>query len=810
MNGLTQDVRYAVRGMRKRPAYALAVIVTIALGIGPNITAFSVTNALLLRSPDGVEHPQRLVLVGQTRGGSGFNTLSYPDYADYRDLNTSFVDLAAYRQTAVSVGSDDSAEQLSGLLVSGNYFRALGTRAAIGRTLVPQDDRAPGSNPIAVLSFALWQRRFNADPNIVGRVVPVNRLPFTIVGVAEQGFAGSVVGGSVDVWLPLGMYAQANPFFSEKRFEARHIAWLSVLGRLDSDATVERAQTELSAIAQRLQERYPGTNQELGIRLVAGLGVHPNRRNESRMTAGMLLAIAGLILLIACANVANLLLAKGSARAREISVSQALGATRARLMRQLFVEALIMSALGGVAGIGLAEASKRLLLSSNLLAGVRLSPHDLRFDTNILLFAICVSVVSAIAFTVIPALGFSRQDMDPALRQRGPAGLRRSKMQGSLVVSQFALSLVVLICAGLFVRTLLNAQSVPLGFDVDRILIMPIDFGRSGYSEAQSSLLYKQLISHIDRVPGVSGASIAVTAPPGGSWRTAYRMAGESIAEAQTDYNIVAPRYFETMGMTLMTGRDFSDHDTAASPRVVIISREFARTVFQQQDPIGKRLNIPRHPGDDTMSEIVGVVSDIKYGGVTDSPRPYLYVPLTQSHQPAATLFVRSTDPTGANAIRREAQAVMTNIPVAAVRPLSEQLHASLAPRRSSASLLGALGVLGLLLACGGVYSVLAYSVARRRTEVGIRMALGATRIAIVTLIVREGFVLIAAGTAIGLVVAAMSARLVTNQLFGVTPTDPLTYIAVTGALLVIALLACYIPARRASRVDPLVALRCE
>jgi macrolide transport system ATP-binding/permease protein len=810
MNGLMQDVRYALRGMRRNPAYAIAVIVTIALGIGPNITAFSVTNALLLRSPDGVENPHQLVLVGQTRDGSEFNTLSYPDYADYRDVNTSFAALAAYRQALVYVGSDQSAERLSALLVTGNYFRALGTSPANGRTLSPQDDGAPGSNPVAVISFALWQRRFNSDSNIVGRVVTINHFPFTIVGVAEKGFAGTAVGGSVDVWLPLSMYAQADPVFSEKRFEARHIAWLSVLGRLHSAVTVERAQNEMSALAKRLQERYPSTNEDHGIRLVAGLGVNPNRRSESRMTAAILLVIAALILLIACANVANLLLAKGSARSREISVSQALGATRTRLVRQLFVEALIVSALAGVVALVLAATSRTLLLSTNLLAGIRLSPHDLRFDRNILLFAISVTVATAMVFTVIPALALSCRDMHTALRQRGPGGLYRSKLQGWLVVSQIALSLLVLICAGLFVRTLLNAQSVQLGFDADRVLTTPIDVGRAGYSEAQGSLLYKQLLSNVDRIPGVSAASLAVTAPPGGSWRTGYRIAGESTADAQAAYNIVAPRYFDTMGVTLIRGRDFSDRDNATSPRVVIVSGEFARAVFPQQNPIGKRLSIPRNPGDSTLSEIVGVVSDIKYERLTDPGRPYLYLPLTQSYQPTAMLFVKSVEPAVADAVRREVQALIPNMPAGAVRALSERLQASLAPQRSSASLLGALGLLGLLLACVGVYSVLAYAVARRRNEVGIRMALGASRSSVITLILREGFILIVAGAAMGLVLAAASTRFMTNQLFGVTPTDPLTYIAVTSVLIVTALAACYLPARRAARVDPLVALRYE
>lgn len=810
MSGVMQDVRYALRGLRKSPGYAIVVIVTIALGIGPNITAFSVVNALLVRSPDGVANPHELVLVGQTRAGSEFDTLSYPDYADYRDLSTSFVNLAAYRQTIMNVGSDQSAERLSGLLVSGNYFQALGTRPAIGRTLSPQDDGAAGASPVAVISFALWQRRFNSDPAIVGRVVAVNRFPFTVVGVAEKGFAGTAVGGAIDVWLPLSMYSQANPVFSEKRFEARHIAWLNVLGRLRSGVGFERAHTEMSTLAQRLQERHPATNEDVGITLVAGLGVNPNRRSESRMTAGILLAIAGLILLIACANVANLLLAKGSARLREISVSQALGASRARLVRQLFVEALIVSALGGAVGIGLAEASKTLLLNVNLLAGVRLSSHDLRLDTNILLFAIFISVATAVIFTVIPALGLSRRDMHTALRQRGPAGLHRSKLQGSLVVGQIALSLLVLICAGLFVRTLINTQSVQLGFDAERILATPIDIGRAGYSEAQGSLLYKQLVANIDRIPGVSAVSLAVTVPLGGSWRTGYRIAGESTADAQTDYNIVAPDYFETMGMTLMRGRDFSDRDNATSPRVAIVSAEFARAVFPQQNPLGKRLNIPRSPGDSTLSEIVGIVSDITYGRLTDPPRPYLYIPLTQSYQPVATLFVRSVEPAVAEAVRREVQALIATLPPGAVRLLSERFQASLAPQRSSASLLGALGLLGLLLACVGIYSVLAYAVARRRNEVGIRLALGASRSSIIRLIVGEGLILVVAGTAVGLAVAAMSTRVVTNQLFGVKPTDPLTYIAVTSALILTALFACYIPARRAARVDPLVALRYE
>ena len=701
------------------------------------------------------------------------------------------------------------------MLVSGNYFKALGTRADAGRTLMSADDGAPGANPVAVISNALWERRFGSDPNMVGRVIDLNNFPFKIVGIMQKGFTGIGIGEATDVWLPLTMYSQADPILNEKRLEARHITWLAVLGRLKTGITLQQAQADMTIIARRLGHTYPNTDKGLGIALASGLGLQPQRRYEARSTMGILLAIAALVLLIVCANVANLMLARGAARRKEITIRLALGARRARLIRQLLTEALLTSMIGGVLGIILAFASRKLLLSSDLVTGVRLSVDDLRFDGRVLGFALLVSLATGFVFGVIPALEASNLQLQSMLKDRSATGLPRSRFRGVLVVSQVALSVLVLICAGLFVRTLLNAQATPPGFDVDRILVTPVDLGRRQYSEEQGRLFYQQLVERVRAMPGVSVASLAVTMPLRGSWRTGFHLEGQATtgSDPACDYNMVAPGYFETTGIGLLKGRDFTEHDQPDSPSVVIVNEEFVQRMFPRENPIGQRLAIPWHEGDSTYSKIIGVAKNVKYERLTESPRMYFYVPLLQHYQSYATLLVRSRgdDPSVlARAVEREIRTLDSNSPAYNVRMLADRLRDSLGPQRSAAMMLGIFGLLALALASIGLYGVLAYSVCQRQHEIGIRMALGARTWDVLALVIKQGMLLTGIGLALGLGAALIFTRLIANQLYGVGPIDPIT-LGVAGLLLgVVALLACYLPARRATKVDPMIALRCE
>jgi len=814
MQMLWQDLQYAVRGLRKNPGFTLVVLFTLAFGVGANTGVFSLANALLLRAPAGVSKPDEILLVGRTFKGSDANTFSYPDYADCRAQNQSFADLAAYRETDILLDASDSPQLVSGLLVSGNYFTALGTHSARGRLLSPEDDSSPGANAVAVISHGLWERRFASDPNIVGQVINLNNFPFTIVGVMQPEFTGTGVAETIEVWLPLTMYSQAVPVFYEKRLEARQISWLNVLGRRKPGISILQAQADLTNISRRLEQIYPDIDKGLGVSVVNGLGLEPRRRDEARARMGILLSVAGLILLIVCANVANLLLARGAARRKEMAVRQALGAGRIRLLRQLLTEGLLLSTIGGALGIVIAFWSRRLLLSSNVLTGVRLLPEDLKFDARVLGFGLLVSLATGLIFGLVPAFEASNLDLQFMLKDRSANPLQRVRFSGALVTGQIALTLVVLISASLFLQTLRNTQSVDPGFDIDKIVLMPIDIGRLRYSEEQGRQFYQSLTERVRAMPGVASVSLSVTAPLGGSWRNGIRREGQPSTEPETpcDYDIVAPRYFETAGIALLQGRDFSEQDRANSPRIVIVNQTFAQRWFPGNDALGKRLSIARFPGDNSYSEIVGVAKDVKYEALTESPRPYFYLPLSQQYQSGAILMIRARGDEAsslAGAIAREVQALDRNL-ISRPRTLAERLQAAVAPQRSAATMLAIFGLLGLGLASVGLYGVLAYSVRQRQQELGVRMALGANRRDILKLVLKQGSVLIITGVVLGLAIAFAATRTIAGLLYGVSPVDPITYAVVTIVLLISALGACYIPARRATKVDPLVALRYE
>ncbi len=813
---LWQDVRYGVRMMRKSPGFTLVAVLALALGIGANTAIFSLANALLLRSPSGVARPAQLVLLGRTHNGSGFDTLSYPDYADYRDLNSVFSGFVTYRGTALHLTSGNAAERVAGTLVSGNYFTVLGVSAARGRTLLPEDDEARGAHPVAVISDGLWKRRFGSDPKIVGKTVTLNGYNFTVVGVTAEGFTGTEVGEVTDIWLPVTMYAQANPLFVEDRFKARHIVWLHAIGRLKPNVTVEQARAHMSLLARRLEQTYPETNKGAGVTLVPSLGLEPQKRSEVRNLTALLMAVVGLVLVVACANVANLLLARGTARQKEIGIRLALGAGRGRLVRQLLTEALLLALVSGVISILFAFWADDLLLRFSPLVNWTPTALDLSMDRRVFGFTLLVSLLTGVIFGLVPALQTSKPELVAVLKDRSGPSARRSSMHSALIIGQIALSLVVLICAGLLVRTLQKTQAIRTGFDTERVLIAPLDPGRQGYAEAQGKLFYQQIVERVRALPGVSSASLAVTVPlGGGSWRTGIHVEGQSSADQQIpcDYNITAPRYFETLGMPLVAGRDFNQQDSAEAPGVVIINETFVRRLFPNQNPLGKRLFLPNSRGESgRYIEIVGVAKDAKYHTLLEAPRLHMYLPLLQQYAGAMTLYVRAANDPSAliGAVQSEVHTLDKNMPVYMIRTLSEQLRESLAPQRSAATLIGSFGLLALVLASVGLYGVMAYTVSQRTHEFGIRIALGAQSSDILKVVIRQGMMLSALGIAIGLAVAFAVTRVLTSWLYDVSASDPMTYGGVSLLMMVTALVACYIPARRATKVDQLIALRHE
>jgi predicted permease len=817
-----QDLSFGLRMLLKNPGFTLIAIITLALGVGANTAIFSIVNALLLRPLPGVVEPERLVQVGRTREDGVFDSLSYPDYLDYREQSTVFSGIAVYFKTPLHLGNAETegrAERVRGELVSGGYFSTLGTKAALGRTLTPADDTAPGANPVAVIGYDLWQRSFGADVAIVGKTIKLNAQPFTVIGVAVEGFEGTIVGGATEVWLPISMFAAARPLEDAKGnyLAERGMQWIDGFARLKPGVSLQQAQAEMTAIAQRLARAYPNTNEKVGVQLAPHFGMWPGDRADAQQFTELLLLAAGLTLLVACANIANLLFARATARQKEIGVRMALGAGRARIVRQLLTESLLLALLGGLAGLVVARLAGDFIMrfwTPRSYHGLQAS-LDLGLDVRVLAFAFAVSLVTGIVFGLAPAWQAARTDLLPVLKDGAASGRapRQARLRGALIVGQIALSLVVLVGAGLCMRTLHNVRSINRGYGVDRVLTAEIDLGRQGYSEEGGRGFYQRLLERVQALPGVEAASLARRSPLSGQMGTPVRPEGlpENIPSTGVRFNIVTPRHPETIGLRLLRGRDFNAQDTARAPGVGIINEALARSMWGEQNPLGRVLFARTSRGRQRI-EVIGVVNDARYGSALQPPHMYLYLPVTQEYQSGMVLHVKMAgDPALLSAgVQREVRTLDPNLPIYNVRTLSAQLDQVLASQRVAAALISSLGLLALLLAGIGLYGVMAYAVAQRTREIGIRIALGANRADVQKLIVRQGMKLALMGVALGLLASFVSTRVLKGLLFGVSATDPLTFIVIALLLIFVALLACYIPVRRAAKVDPIIALRYE
>jgi predicted permease len=819
-----QDLRFGARMLMKQPGFTLIVVLTLALGIGANTAIFSMANALLLRSMP-VPQPAELATVG--RGDGAGEPLSYPDFVTLRERNGVLAGLAASHFAGVSFGNGARSEMLRGELVSSDYFDVLRLQPALGRGFLPEEERS--AQPVVVLSHGLWQSRFGADPQIIGQTITLHRQRYTVIGVAPAGFNGMTEMFRTDLWLPLMMLPQVRPMFLTS-LSNRHDQVFAAIGRLKPGVSLAQAQTAIETINRGLElaepppvERRRDPNEDRSLKLAhpQGIGL-PHFRRRAQLATTLLFVVVGIVLLIACANVANLLLARAAARRKEIAVRLALGASRFRLIRQLLTESALLGLLGACGGLLLAFWINRALMALKPPLpeswGFRL---DLQLDATALGFTLLLALLVSLLFGLLPALATSKPDVVPALKDETGAESRRGRfrrfnLRNALVVTQLAVSLVLLIAAGLFVRSLQQMQKVDPGFQTENRLALSFNLDQEGYDEAKGREFSHQLLERVRALPGVRAAALTNFLPLGFMGLAEPVVIDERAMSPENPQfaaaQIIGPDYFRAIGTPLARGRDFSPQDSANAPAVAMINETMARRFWPNEDPIGKRLRIGNPEFNPQPREIIGVVRDTVIGSIGEEPKDVTYRPLAQQHSQWLTLVAHTSGNPKAllTAVRREVQALDENLPAQEIKTLDEIVAFSFWPMRMGAGLVGTFGLLGLLLASVGLYGVMSYAVAARTREIGVRMALGAERRDVLRLIVGQGLVLALVGAGAGLLLAFAVTRVLRRFLFGIGATDPLTFIGVALLLTMVALLACWIPARRATKVDPLAALRAE
>jgi len=818
----------------KKPGFTLIAALTLSLGIGANTAIFSLIDATMLRMLP-VRDPERLALLG-TGADSGVSIgfprgkaqlFSYPFYREARSRNQVFSDVAAVqslpnRVYGVVSGTGGDPEMLDARLVSGSYFSVLGVEAVLGRAFTDADDQIPGGHPVAVASHAWWERRLGADPAAVGKTIAIGSTVYTLIGVTPREFFGTTVGESPDIWIPLAMEEQVPPGWKGRNNNLFQSLYL--IARLKPGVSINQAGVEANLLFKQALHEYAGSQpsperlrdiQQASIELTpAGRGLSQLRSQFSEPLKA-LMAVVGLVLLIACANVANLLLARGAARRKEFAMRLALGAGRLRLIRQLGAESVLLAALGGSLGVIIAWwGSQALVWMAS--TGPQPLPLDVTPNARILRFTLFASLLSAIIFGMAPALRATKFELIPALKEGGgDAAMTRSLLGRALVVSQVALSLLVLVGAGLFVRSLINLRNVDTGFNQRNVLLLQPATDSVGYKEddPRLSALYRDVEEKVSAIPGVRAASFSLFSFNQGSWNNPITVKGDAPPVRETPFirnNVVGPGFFTAMNLPLILGRPFGPQDTKTSPKVAVISEEMARRFFSQS-PLGKRYRLGTSGAGEEI-EVIGVVKDAKYESLGEEPQPMAYYPYSQRDWYLGNFEVSFTGESGAivSAVREAIKEVNRNLPIAEVAMFSEQVDRSLVQQKLIARLSSFFGLLALLLAAIGLYGVISYSVMQRTREIGIRMALGAERRNVLRLVLAQGAKLTLIGALIGLGASWALTRWIESLLFGVSPTDPATFVIIASSLMAVALLACYVPARRATKVDPMVALRCE
>jgi putative ABC transport system permease protein len=819
MESLLQDLKFGIRSLFKSPGFALVSILTLALGIGANTAVFSVVNAYLLK-PLPVADPDELVLVGRVSQELPVpHETSYPVFQEIRDFKDVFDDVSAvfYGIANFSDGAVSATpERLYLQLVSPHYFRMLGVDAAQGRAFLPGEGESLGTAPVMVISHEYWQRRFGGDPSAVGREVTMNGKPFTIVGVLPEGFTGPEPLVSFSGYVPVTMLDTLLATGPTSYLERREAAGFRLVGRLKEGVAVEQAQAALDTLARRLEREHPDINKGVGFRVIPERWARPTMEAVDLFPVVALSysVLVALVLLIACANVANLTLSRAPARQREIALRAALGADRGRLIRQLLTESLLLSTIGGLAGLGLGVWATEWLSTIRLSADI---PFQFAYgiDWRVFTFTFAAALVTGLVAGVMPALRTSRADLNGTLRESGKGALGasgRNRLGSALVVTQVAVSLVLLVASGLFLRSLANVWATDFGFRTENLLLASVDLQLQGYDEAQGRAFYRELVERTRAMPGVRSASLVANVPLGYSNDFADVFPGESGDDHVSIFNTVAGvDYFRAMGMRLNRGRDFTPDDDADAPPVAVINEAMAEKLWPGQDAVGKRFRAGR---DGAPIEVVGVVADSLYLFVGEPSRPFYYRPFEQAYDPRMTLvtYTEGDPAVAADPVRGIVRALDASLPVYNLTSMKAHLHdgRALVFVRLGATIVGAFGLLGLALAIAGLYGVVAYSVSQRTREIGVRMALGAQPGDVLSMVVRQGLALVAVGVVVGLGIAVALGGYLASLLYGVSPTDPVTLAVVTALLVAVAALASYIPALRAARVDPMVALKYE
>ncbi len=805
MQTLWQDLRYGARMLLKKPGFTLIAVLTLALGIGANTAIFSVVDALLLR-PLPYHEPERLVMLAEKTREGRRTTVAYPNFEDWRARARSFEGMASTRSQALNLTGVDKPVQLRGRTVNWNFFQLLGVNPQLGRSFIAEDDRY-GAARTALLSNGLWKERFGGDTGVIGRKLLLSGELYEVIGVLPPGFEYF---RADDVYVPIGLFLQPNTGLTDRGSSLG----LYAVARLKPGVAVEQANSEMAALGAQLTREYPAVN--------SGKSAMAERLQDVmsegvRQSLWVLLGAVGFILLIACVNVANLLLARAADRQKEIAVRLALGAGRGRVIRQLLSESLLIAGLGGAVGL----LAGRWMLDGLLALAPENTPQLSRvgMDRTVLLFTLGVAALTSLLSGLLPALQASRADLQTALKEggRSTGGASRERVRKTLLVVEISLALVLLSGAGLLTRSMYNLLRIDPRFNPESLLTMRFSLSAESYNLSRRRVFYDECLARVAALPGVRAAALTFSLPIGGSnWNSVF-IAGDKPAPPRPDlpssaYIPVSANYFETMGIRLTKGRLFTKSDGADSPLVVVINETLARRIWPGEDPIGKRVKQGWPESETPWREVVGVVNDVKLNGLERETPLETYVPLTQESPRSFGLAVRTAgDPlAAATAVERAIHSLDKDLPVSQVLTMDQLLGNSLSQRRLTLVLLASFAVLALLLAAIGVYGVIAYSVRQRTNEIGIRMALGAQTGDVLKLILTQGLKLALIGVVIGLAAAFALTRWMETLLFGVRPADPLTFVVIAAVLTLVALLACYIPARRAAKVDPMVALRCE
>jgi predicted permease len=817
LDSLLQDLRHTFRTLRKNPGFTFIAVLTLALGIGANTAIFSVVNSFALR-PLPVKDPSRLVVVAQQFQDASFlGALSYPDLLDYRAKSDAFADMAGFNIDFAGLSTGANARRIAVGYVTGNYFSMLGVQPAVGRLIVPTEGQHLGADPVVALGYALWQREFGGAPDIVGKNVKLNGRRFTVIGVADKSFHGTVSILELDAYVPLSMISIAPR--SENLWTKRDARELQVLAYPKPNVSLEQAEASLNVVADQLEKEYPATNSAVKMRIIRERLARPTASvaNHLPLVLSLFLMLAGLVLLVACVNVANLVLVRATLRQKEIAVRTSLGATPLRIACQLVTESVVLALFGGVVGTFFGFAASRLLASIHLPGDLPVR-FDFALDWRVFTFAFLAALATGVLTGVTPIFRAVKTNLSDTLREGGRSlsgGTGRHRIRNVLVVAQVGLSFVLLITAGLFVRSLNRAQSSYLGFDPNNVLNLSMDPSQLGYDETRTKSFYKDLEERVRALPGVDAASLALSVPLGDSNQGAkiYRdIAARPDELLQAFYNVVDPTYFQTMRIPLGRGRTFTPTDNEAAPRVAIVNETVASRLWPGEDPIGKEFSFKGAQG--PYVQVVGVTRNGKYVFIGEDSQNFFYVPAGQNFTSVRVLQIRTSVPPEAirKNVERQVHALEPELPVYAVQTMEHSLGGGngFFLIRMGASFALILGLLGLTLAIVGVYGVVSYAASQRTHEIGIRMALGAEPRAILRMTLRSGVILLVFGVSIGSVLSLAIGWAIRSLLFGIHPADPLTFAAVGFLLGSAAILACYIPARRAMRVDPMVALRYE